>query len=353
MLKRYPEIKNDLLQAWDAADDLILAHLQTLDLDGKRIVILNDQFGALAIGLKEFSPTSYTDSFVSAEGARLNSDGAVVCIHNLDELEGIYDYAILRVPKNLSFFEDELAHLSAHLGPHSKVICGFMVKHVANTSFDLLNQYIGKTSTSLAQKKARLIFADFEKSAVTSKYPLKVAMPGFKFPFTNHSNLFSREKLDVGTRFFLEHIPKGDFKTILDLGSANGVVGIRAKQLNPQASIIFSDESQMAIQSSKTNYEAYSKDEARYVWTNCYEKQEPESLDLVLCNPPFHQHNTIGDFIAWQMFNDAYKALKTGGTLRIIGNSHLGYQTSLKKIFKNSSVIATNSKFMIIEAKKL
>ena len=272
--------------------------------------------------------------------------------HQLAALVGQYDYVIIQIPKNMSFFEDILCHLTQHLHAQSKVICGSMVKHLAPTSFDLLNKYIGKTTTSLAQKKARLVFADFEKTAVMSPYPLSVKIDSFEIPFINHSNLFSRDKLDIGTRFFLEHIPRGDFKSILDLGCANGIIGIKAKMTNPGASILFSDDSAMAIESARTNYENNFQDEATYFWTNCFEGQPGNTLDLVLCNPPFHQGNTIGDFIAWQMFQDAYDALKSGGTLRVIGNSHLGYQIKLKKLFGNSHIVATNNKFIICDARK-
>jgi 16S rRNA G1207 methylase RsmC len=228
-----------------------------------------------------------------------------------------------------------------------------MIKHLAPTSFELLNKYIGKTSTSLAQKKARLIFADFEKTKIHSPYPLTVKIESFEKKFTHHSNLFSRDKLDIGTRFFLEHIPRGDFESILDLGCANGIIGIKAKLNNPAARIIFSDDSAMAIESAKINYENHFTEEASFFWTNCFEGQPKNIVDLVLCNPPFHQGNTIGDFISWQMFEDAHTALKDGGTLRVIGNSHLSYPNKLKKIFGNSKIVATNSKFIICDARKL
>ncbi|MGG5874279.1 catalase-related domain-containing protein, partial [Pseudomonas peli] len=31
-------------------------------------------------------------------------------------------------------------------------------------------------------------------------------------------------------------------------------------------------------------------------------EQAEDSLDLVLCNPPFHQQQVVGDFLAWRMF---------------------------------------------------
>ncbi len=351
-IKRYPVRKNETLQGWDSADELILQHMKQLELSAKRILIINDQFGALSCGLEGFDCTTYTDSYVSMMGIRQNSQQRIQPINNLNDLQGEYDFVLIQIPKNMSFFEDILCHLTQHLHAQSKVICGSMVKHLAPTSFDLLNKYIGKTSTSLAQKKARLVFADFEKTNVQSPYPLNVKIESFDVPFVNNSNLFSRDKLDIGTRFFLEHIPRGEFKNILDLGCANGIIGIKAKMQNPNARIFFSDDSAMAIESAKTNYQNHFQDDASYFWTNCFEGQPKNSLDLVLCNPPFHQGNTIGDFIAWQMFQDAYDSLKTAGTLRVIGNSHLCYQVKLKKLFGNSSIIATNSKFIICDARK-
>lgn len=351
-LKRYPERKNELLQAWDSADELLLQHFRSLSPSGKRVLIINDQFGALSCGLKDFELTSYTDSYVSTKGICINGQNKILPIHDLNQLSGIYDFVLIQLPKNMSFFEDILCRLTHHLSSTSQIICGGMVKHMAAASFDLLNKYIGKTTTSLAQKKARLIFCHFEKQKINSPYPLKVKLEFFEEELLNHSNLFSREKLDIGTRFLLDHIPKGSYQKILDLGCANGIVGIMAKKMNPQATIVFSDESYMAILSAKNNYSKFFPDQAEFHWTNCYEKQAINSLDLVICNPPFHQGNTIGDFIAWQMFNDAKDALKSGGVIRVIGNSHLAYQVKLKKIFGNSKVVASNTKFMIIDSVK-
>ena len=351
-IKRYPVVKNDPLQGWDSADELILEHIKDINPVTQRILIINDHFGALSCGLEHLDCTTYTDSFVSSMGIRLNSENRISPIHDLNEISGIYDYVLIQIPKNLSYFEDILCHLTHHLHSESKIICASMVKHLSPTSFDLLQKYIGETSTSLAKKKARLIFATFQKTPTASPYPLHVKLDTFEKPFINHSNLFSRDKLDIGTRFFLEHIPTGDFKKILDLGCANGIIGIKARMQNPLSEIHFSDESYMAIQSAKENYTDYFGSDGKYFWTNCFEGPPEKNLDLVLCNPPFHQQNTIGDFIAWQMFKDSFEALRPGGKLRVIGNSHLGYQIKLKKLFGNSKIIATNSKFIICESTK-
>ena len=74
--------------------------------------------------------------------------------------------------------------------------------------------------------------------------------------------------------------------------------------------------------------------------------------DIVLCNPPFHQQNAITDHIAWQMFKDAQSLLKKGGQLFVVGNRHLDYPNKLKRLFGNSTTVATNQKFSILSATK-
>lgn len=354
-LRRYPPRRREKLQPWDAADELVLQHLAELELKGKKILVVNDPFGALSTALEAFEVTCYTDSFLSSQSIRLNSEGRLKPIAELSQLSGVYDLVLIRIPKSMAYFEDVLDHLSQHLHGGSRIICGYMIKHQAKTAFELLGRIIGETTTSLARKKARLIFAGFQRAPRPSPYPLQVQIESFDKPFENHSKLFSLEKLDIGTRFLLGHIPKGDFPRILDLGCGNGIVGIAAKQRNPKARLIFSDESWMAIQSTKENYRRYfpePENAATYHWTHGYENQPANSVDLVLCNPPFHQGTARDDFTAREMFADAFRVLSPAGTLRVIGNSHLQYQVVMRRIFGNAAIVATDRHFMIVDSVK-
>jgi 23S rRNA (guanine1835-N2)-methyltransferase len=349
-LRRFPDEPAAGLQAWDAADALMLAHVSGLELSGRRLVVLNDSFGALTCALAGFEVTSYSDSFVSSRAIEVNSGGRVRPVSDLGALRGPYDLALIRVPKNLSLLEDQLCHLSAQLAPGARVIAGYMVKHHAKAAFELLGRIIGETSTSLAEKKARLIFAGLERAPTPSPYPLSVRLDGFERPFVRHSNLFSREKLDVGTRFLLSHIPKGELATIVDLGCGDGVLGIAAKRQNPSARLIFCDESRMAILSARANYARHFDDEAGFVWTHGYGEQQAASVGLVLCNPPFHQGHAVGETVARQMFADAHHALAPGGRIRVVANKHLDYPAALRRLFGGCRVVAANHKFVILDA---
>lgn len=372
-LKRYPIKKNDPLQGWDSSDELILNYLSNQENFSKkaldwRILIVNDQSGALTCALANElgfgTLTSYTDSYLSFKGIQINSKELANCITGLEELSGLYDLVLIKIPKNMSYFEDILRHVIQHIHSESQVICGYQLKHQANASFQLLNEIIGTTTTSLAKKKARLIFAAVEKlissprSIETSPF-IEISVLGFPHPFSNASGLFSREKLDIGTRFFLENLPKLSQlnSTVLDLGCANGIIGIATRFLNEklQPRVLFTDESQMAITSAQTNYDRYfpnAPHSAEFHWTHCCESIQDNSVDWVLCNPPFHQGNSVSDSIARSMFEDAKRVLIRGGTLRVIGNNHLFYAAQLKRIFGNARKIASNSKFTVVESKK-
>jgi 23S rRNA (guanine1835-N2)-methyltransferase len=71
---------------------------------------------------------------------------------------------------------------------------------------------------------------------------------------------------------------------------------------------------------------------------------------LIVCNPPFHQQHTVGDYIALSMFKQAKRVLKKSGEFWVIGNRHLDYLQSLKKLFGQVSLVASNPKFVIIKA---
>ena len=77
-----------------------------------------------------------------------------------------------------------------------------------------------------------------------------------------------------------------------------------------------------------------------------------ETVDLIVCNPPFHQQATIGNQIALTMFKQSFHALQKGGQLWVIGNRHLGYHVDLKRLFGHCNEVAANKKFIIWRVEK-
>lgn len=358
-LKRLPFRKNELLRAWDAADEYLLNHLAIKDISVRaNIVILNDSFGALAVALSVYRPTAISDSWLSQQATcnNLALNGIVEeQIQLLDSLSlpqaGI-DYLLIKIPKTLALLEYQLLRLRPLLKADCQVIAAGMVKTLPPSAWKLLERLIGPSQPSLAVKKARLIFASVDQNLQlpVNPYPTRYQLENSELAICNHANVFSRDSLDIGTRFLLEHLPQNaEYRNFIDLGCGNGIVGVMLAKQNPQARIGFIDESFMAIASARENFVGAFADsrEADFVTGDCLTDFPANSADCIVCNPPFHQQHTIGDHIAWQMFQQAHKVLRKGGELRVIGNRHLNYHLALKKLFGNCRQVAANAKFVI------
>ncbi|MCP9339390.1 methyltransferase [Stutzerimonas xanthomarina] len=362
-LVRQPEQPNEPLQAFDAADEYLLAQLHEQGLPAStRVLILNDSFGALTCALAaQAQVTSSGDSHLAHVALEKNLQrnalpgDAVAFVPASEVAQGPFDRVLIRVPKTLALLEEQLIRLHGQLAPGAQVIAGAMIKHLPRAAGDLLEKYIGPVKASLAVKKARLLFATpAQKPAPTSPYPTRYRLDQPGLELINHANLFCREDLDIGTRAFLPHLPKalGNLR-VADLGCGNGVLGIVYALSNPQAQMTLVDESYMAVQSARENWQAIHGDRPVDIRAGDGLAEQPmDSLDLVLCNPPFHQQQVVGDFLAWRMFTQAKTALTKGGELWIVGNRHLGYHLKLKRLFGKVEQVAATPKFVILRAIK-
>ncbi len=364
-LSRLPKRTRELLLAFDAADSYLLEYVAEVvqPAVNTRILILNDSFGALAVALSEHQPWAMSDSYLSQQATRLNlvdnalSEHSVNLISSLTPLAGNFDVVLIKVPKTLALLEDELIRLRPHLTTSTQVIVAGMIKTLPASVWKLLERLIGTTTTSLAKKKARLIFATLDPTLIipANPYPAYYTLENSRYLIANHANVFSRDSLDIGTRFFLNYLPvMPEAQDIIDLGCGNGLVGLIAAERNPTASLYFVDESFMAVASAKENFHhAFGQDRtASFYVGDGLRDFESVSADLILCNPPFHQQNTIGDQIAITLFKESHRVLRKRGELWVIGNRHLEYHLQLKRWFKNISTIATNAKFVILKAVK-
>ncbi|NOQ13041.1 MAG: methyltransferase [Methyloprofundus sp.] len=361
-LLRFPIEKHERLRAWDAADEYLLNDVAAkIDaIENPRVLIINDSFGALAVALHAVKPCCISDSFISqlatSENLALNQleSETVQLFNSLDLPSGPFDFILIKAPKTLAFLEDILTRLQGALSPDTQVIIAGMVKNMPASVWQTLERLVGKTVPSKAVKKARLIYAtpDAQRIVPTNAYPVCYQLENTEYRICNHANVFSHQRLDIGTRFFLDNLPEDNkYQQVVDLGCGNGLVGLIFAAKNPKAHIQFIDESFMAVASAQQNFEhAFDDRSASFITRDALTNFEPDSVDLVLCNPPFHQQNTIGNHIAVRMFKQAKSVLRTGGELWVIGNRHLGYQASLQKYFSKVELLASNAKFIIVKA---
>jgi 23S rRNA (guanine1835-N2)-methyltransferase len=366
-LARHPEDPRDPLRAWDAADEYLLRELaeRGTDLSGS-LVVLGDRWGALTTALAAHSPVQLTDSFLGREATLaalerngLAGSGATVRTL-LDPPPERIDLLLVRVPKSLALLEDQLRRLAPALHAGTVVLGAGMVKEIHTSTLALFERIIGPTRTSLAVRKARLISAvpDPSLAPAPAARPLRHVLPGGVGPLsgrpvTAYPGVFCADRLDIGTRLFLGSLPeRRGAERVVDLGCGNGVVGTAAALANPDATVVYTDESYAAVASAEATYRenVTGGAGAEFLAGDCLTALPDASADLVLNNPPFHSHRATTDTTARRMFEGARRVLRPGGELWVVGNRHLGYHVRLRRLFGGCEVMASNPKFVVLRA---
>lgn len=361
-LRRKPE--DPTLQAWDAADELLLQHLDDARLPSgpDKVLIVNDAFGALAVALAQHDLFSWSDSWLAQQALRENllANGypgdQVKTNSDIGFPQVRVDCVLLKIPKTLALLEHQLYGLRELLHHDTHIVAAGMARHIHRSTLDAFETILGPSSSTRAVKKSRLVLVERDHSLNQgqSPYPSEYELQADRsYRIVNHASLFSRDRLDPGSRLLLEHMPVSDsYRRIADLGCGNGVLGLVAASLNPEATLLFCDESYMAVASARENFRAAfgNRREAVFRVDDGLQQTASDSLDLVLINPPFHQQHSLGDALAWQMLKDARRTLVPGGEVLVVGNRHLGYHAKLKKLFGNCRVVAADRKFVVLAA---
>ncbi|MFJ8504261.1 methyltransferase [Streptomyces avermitilis] len=366
-LARFPEDPRDRLRAWDASDAYLLRHLAAsgTPLSGE-VVVLGDRWGALTTALAAHRPTQITDSFLTREATRENlgragvDPSSVRLLTTRDTPPERIDVLLVRVPKSLALLEDQLHRLAPGVHEGTVVVGTGMVKEIHTSTLKLFERILGPTRTSLAEQKARLIFCTPDPGLVRdpNPWPYRYQLPDGVGPLSgrpvsNHAGVFCADRLDIGTRFFLRHLPRvSGAERVVDLGCGNGVVGTAVALTEPEAEVLFVDESYQAVASARETYRSNADGTAEFQVGDGLSGVPAASVDVVLNNPPFHSHQATTDATAWRMFTGAKRALRPGGELWVIGNRHLGYHLKLRRLFGNSELVASDAKFVVLRAVK-
>ncbi len=359
---RRPGARPGELRAWDAADQQLVdqAH-RLLERDPQaKVLIIDDQFGALTAGLAVWRPMVVADSAALMTSMSLNSvifPEPPRCVSFDEANEHRFDLVVMRLPRQLDYLAWLLRWANGRLTEQGRILAGGMIKHLPDRCAELFGQLVQTETVYPARKKARVILARPGEATLEG---WQDQWKGYELPGTGIRvealpAVFAREKLDIGTRQILPFVSAAarDMTAradVLDLACGNGILGLCALEANNSLRVTFSDVSGQAVASARHTVQKLFSDASSAFFHRDGLTGDDNLYDLILLNPPFHEAGVVGDHIATRLLEQSASRLKPGGRLLMVGNRHLGYHKTLRRYFKSVNQLASHPKFVVFEA---
>lgn len=167
-----------------------------------------------------------------------------------------------------------------------------------------------------------------------------------KFIFKSDNGVFSKEKLDFGTRLLLESLPMKDMSgDVLDLGCGYGVVSIiLSKFVNCNFDAV--DVNRRALHLFEMNIKLNKVSGINIFESNVYENVT-KKYDYIITNPPIR----AGKEVVYKMLRGAKDHLKENGYLYFVMRKDHGAKTAIKDIsdIYNCEIITKEKGFFVIK----
>lgn len=189
-------------------------------------------------------------------------------------------------------------------------------------------------------------FSNEELKSNIQKYDVNIL--DNKYSFFTDNGVFSKEKLDFGTRVLLENIPLDDISgKVLDVGCGYGVIDIILGKL-VDAEFLGVDVNRRALHLAEMNKKENKINNVSFLESSCYENVEGK-YNVIITNPPIR----AGKKIVYEIVMGAKDYLEKDGTLYIVVRKEQGAKSMIRDLeeFYKVEVLNKIKGFFVIKCK--
>ena len=179
---------------------------------------------------------------------------------------------------------------------------------------------------------------------------VKTTLRGRRFEFLTSSSVFSKKRVDLGTRVLIEAMVLPQSGNVLDIGCGYGAVGITAATLNPKLHVVMTDVNMRAVRLARQNVEANKVANADVRYGNLYEPVEGLRFDCILSNPPV----SAGMDTVKAIVSGAPHVMLANGSFQMVIRSKIGAKAlpeAFCQAFGNCEVLARESGYRVLIGK--
>lgn len=166
--------------------------------------------------------------------------------------------------------------------------------------------------------------------------------------FDTAPGVFSADGIDPASRLLADFLPTKLGRNLADLGAGWGYLSAQLLQRDDvieNLHLIEADHG--ALNCARRNV---TDARAQFYWADARNWKPPHLLDGVIMNPPFHTGRSAEPSLGQAFINSAARALTPSGSLWMVANRHLPYETTLAEQFVQVSEIAGDNRFKVLQA---
>ena len=174
---------------------------------------------------------------------------------------------------------------------------------------------------------------------------------GRLFKFLTASGVFSKRRVDLGTRLLIESMILPEEGYVLDVGCGYGAVGIAAAVFNLNLRVVMVDVNDRAVRLARQNIEINGVRNVIVKHGHLYEPVKGLIFDCVLSNPPVSAGmETVKAIVEGAPEHMASKSLFQMVVKSKVGGKRL--YVFLKDVFGNADVLARKSGYRVLVSER-
>lgn len=174
---------------------------------------------------------------------------------------------------------------------------------------------------------------------------------GIQFRFVTASGVFSKKRVDLGTRLLIESMILPEEGYVLDIGCGYGAIGIVAAALNPKLYVFMVDVNERAVKLAKKNAELNGVKNIEVKRGYLYEPVKGISFNCILSNPPV----SAGIKVVREIISEAPKHMTNKATIQMVLRSKVVDKRLMgifEETFGNCTILARGSGYRVLMAEK-
>ncbi len=257
--------------------------------------------------------------------------------------EGMYETAVVVLPRARPLGRDRIAQAAAHLAPGGVLwIDGQKTDGVDAALKELRGLTEVEPPLSKAHGKifripgAGWVPGDWRAADIA-------AAPGY----VTRPGVFSADAVDAGSAMLAAHLPERMPTRVVDLGAGWGWLSAQAVT-RPGCEVIHLVEAdRIALDCAERNV---IDPRARFHWADARQFGLPEPVNAVIMNPPFHDGRAADPGLGAAFIRSAARLLTGAGRLWMVANRQLPYESVLREHFAEVSELGGDGRFKILSA---